>query len=235
MARGGRKKARMGGAKRDAGRPTFDHRPFAGLEAARGAEPAAPPPRSAPPRPAPERGRPADDASALAELMRDVSPLEAVPPLRERRVAPRPMLEEMDEDALVMRRLDELVHGEVPFDFADTDEYIEAHVADLDRRVVKRLEDGEFAVQRHLDLHGLNREEARAAVAAFLRRSQQQGLRCVLIVHGRGKGSRDNVPVLKEKLRHWLTRGAMSRRVLAYASAQPFDGGTGAVYVLLRR
>jgi DNA-nicking Smr family endonuclease len=56
----------------------------------------------------------------------------------------------------------------------------------------------------------------------------------VLIVHGRGLGSKDNVPVLKEKLTAWLTRGAIGRHVLAFTSARPWDGGTGAVYVLLR-
>jgi DNA-nicking Smr family endonuclease len=56
----------------------------------------------------------------------------------------------------------------------------------------------------------------------------------VLIVHGRGLGSKDNIPVLKEKLQAWLTRGAIGRHVLAFTSARPWDGGTGAVYVLLR-
>ena len=233
MARGGKRK-KVREAARGVSRSAFGNRPFAGLkDAVRPAEasrrdPAGPEPAADPPQPGPAA------AVAFDEMMRGVAPL-AAPPLREQRVAPRPDPAQLDEDALVMRRLDELVHGDMPFDFADTDEHIEAHVADLDRRVVVRLKAGEFAVQRHLDLHGMDREEARDAVAAFLRRAQGQGLRCVLIVHGRGKGSRDNVPVLKEKLRAWLTRGAIGRRVLAYASARPFDGGTGAVYVLLRR
>jgi DNA-nicking Smr family endonuclease len=235
MARGGRKKAREEEAGQGVPRRAFANRPFAKLEAARAVEPAPPAQRPALPEPSAAPAEPLDDDAALAELMRGVRPLDAGPPLREQRVAPRPMLAEADDDALVMRKLDELVHGDVPFDFADTEEYIEAHVADLDRRIVARLKAGDFPVQRHLDLHGCTREEARAKVSDFLRRSQSQGLRCVLIVHGRGKGSKDNVPVLKEKLRHWLTRGAIGRRVLAYASALPFDGGTGAVYVLLRR
>ena len=56
----------------------------------------------------------------------------------------------------------------------------------------------------------------------------------MLIVHGRDLRSKDNVPVLKEKLAAWLTRGAIGRRVLAFTSARPWDGGAGAVYVLLR-
>jgi DNA-nicking Smr family endonuclease len=236
MARGGRKKKALEtGAGQGVPRRAFANRPFAKLEAARAVEPAPPAKQPAPPKPSSAPAEPLGDDEALAELMRGVRPLDAGPPLREQRVAPRPMLAEADDDALVMRKLDELVHGEVPFDFADTEEYIEAHVAGLDRRIVSRLKAGDFAVQRHLDLHGMGREEARTRVADFLRRAQRQSLRCVLIVHGRGKGSPDNVPILKEKLRCWLTRGAIGRRVLAYASARPFDGGTGAVYVLLRR
>jgi DNA-nicking Smr family endonuclease len=57
----------------------------------------------------------------------------------------------------------------------------------------------------------------------------------VLIIHGRGHNSREGIPVLKERLQVWLTRGRIGRHVLAFATARPQDGGAGAVYVLLRR
>ena len=144
------------------------------------------------------------------------------------------MLLESDEDELVMRHLDELVHGEAAFDFTDTAEYIEACQKGVDKRLLRKLRRGEFSFQAHLDLHGFNRDQARAKVGAFIRKSALESLRCVLIVHGRGLGSKDNIPVLKNKLAAWLTRGAIGKKVLAYTSAQPYDGGTGAVYVLLR-
>jgi DNA-nicking Smr family endonuclease len=144
------------------------------------------------------------------------------------------MLAEADEAYLVMRHLDELVHGEIPFDFTDTDEYIEAAVSDLDRRTVRKLRRGEFAIQAFVDLHGLNRDDARRKVAEFLSECHTDRKRCVLIVHGRGMRSKDNIPVLKNALRAWLTRGSIGKKVLAFTSAKPFDGGTGAVYVLLR-
>ena len=99
---------------------------------------------------------------------------------------------------------------------------------------VKKLRRGELSIQAHLDLHGFRREEARQRVAEFISRSHVEGKRCVLIIHGRGLGSRDNIPVLKEKLTSWLTRGAIGKHVLAFTSARPWDGGVGAVYVLLR-
>jgi DNA-nicking Smr family endonuclease len=161
-------------------------------------------------------------------------PLTGVAPLAPKRVGPKPGPVLPDDSALVMQELDDLVSGVSPFDFADTEEFIEASVRGLDRRILRQLRRGEYSVQAHLDLHGMRREEARARVATFVERAHTEGKKCVLIVHGRGLGSKDNIPVLKEKLTAWLTRGAIGKRVLAFTSARPYDGGTGAVYVLLR-
>jgi DNA-nicking Smr family endonuclease len=141
----------------------------------------------------------------------------------------------VSEDAEVMAALADLCTGEGPFDIADTDEYVEGIAEGLDRRILKRLRAGEFALQGHVDLHGKTREEAREAVARFLTASRRAGLRCVLIVHGRGNHSKDQIPVLKQSVRSWLERGQISRVVLAFTTARPHDGGAGAMYVLLRR
>jgi DNA-nicking Smr family endonuclease len=90
-------------------------------------------------------------------------------------------------------------------------------------------------VQGHLDLHGQTRDEAKRAVELFLRDARRSGKRCVVLVHGRGLHSRDQLPVLKEALGTWLGQGRFARHVLAFATARPADGGAGAVYVLLRR
>lgn len=168
----------------------------------------------------------------LSQMMEGTMPIEHKQAPKEHRI--RDDIHAMDDSELVMRHLDELVHGKGHFDIADTDEYIEAFINGLDRRIVKKLRKGEFSVQAHLDLHGMTRDEARQHVAEFINKAYKSGKKCVLIVHGRGLGSENNIPVLKEKLRAWLTRGAMGKKVLAYTSARPFDGGTGAVYVLLR-
>lgn len=128
-----------------------------------------------------------------------------------------------------------LISGDAPFDISDSDEFIEGRVTGLESGIVAKLRRGEFAVQGHLDLHGMTREEAKRAVDDFLRRSRQGGKRCVLLVHGRGTHSRDQLPVLKEALRTWLSTNRFGRHVLAFATARPVDGGAGAVYVLLRR
>jgi DNA-nicking Smr family endonuclease len=151
--------------------------------------------------------------------------------------APRPARPPADvrSEAEALAELCDLVEGRSGFDIADSDEYIEGAASGLDRRIVHRLRKGEYAVQAHLDLHGLTKAEAKEAVSAFLTAERAAGHRCVLIIHGRGLRSKDQIPVLKERLTVWLSSGRLSRAVLAFATARPSDGGAGAVYVLLRR
>ena len=100
---------------------------------------------------------------------------------------------------------------------------------------MKRLKRGQFPYRDYVDLHGLSRHEAEKKVRDFLLQSHKHGHRCVLIVHGRGLNSPDSFPVLKEMLPGWLNSGPLKKIVLAFATARPYDGGTGAVYVLLKR
>ena len=141
----------------------------------------------------------------------------------------------LSDDAEVLAELADLCDGDGLFDISDTDEYIEGLADGVDRRILRRLRAGEYAVQAHVDLHGATREAAREKVARFIVESRRASRRCILIVHGRGNHSKDQIPVLKQAVRSWLERGQMARSVLAFATARPVDGGAGAVYVLLRR
>jgi DNA-nicking Smr family endonuclease len=145
---------------------------------------------------------------------------------------PRPPV---SEEAEALAALSDLVGGTARFDITESREYVEGRVVGIDPRLVRRLRDGHFAWQTHTDLHGLTAEAARPLVDRFLADAVRAGLRCVLIVHGRGLNSKDGSPVLKERLKSWLSRGANARRVLAFATARSVDGGAGALYVLLRR
>jgi len=140
-----------------------------------------------------------------------------------------------DEDAEVLAVLSDLVAGEGHFDVADTHEYVEGLAPGVDRRLLARLKRGDFSVQAHLDLHGLLQEPARLAVRRFFADARARGLRCVLVIHGRGRNSPGKEPVLKRALVRWLSRGRLGKQVLAFTTARPHDGGGGAVYVLLRR
>lgn len=97
--------------------------------------------------------------------------------------------------------------------------------------VLRKLRRGFYSVRVELDLHGLLVREARAEITAFLRKCRQRRISCVRIIHGKGHGSPGKQPVLKVKLNHWLRQ---YDEVLAFCSARDMDGGTGAVYVLLK-
>ncbi len=146
-------------------------------------------------------------------------------------MAPPPISEEME----ALAALSDLVRGSAHFDVSDTREYVEGAIVGLDPRLLRRLRRGDFAWQAYLDLHGMTAESARPAVDGFLQAAVRAGHRCVLVVHGRGLNSKDQTPVLKERLKVWLARGAAAHVVLAFTTARPCDCGAGALYVLLRR
>jgi DNA-nicking Smr family endonuclease len=97
--------------------------------------------------------------------------------------------------------------------------------------VLVRLRRGHWSVQGELDLHRLNRDEARAALADFFNDARNCGWRCVRVIHGKGLSSPNREPVLKGKVRRWL---AQRDEVLAYCEAPQHAGGAGAVLVLLK-
>lgn len=102
----------------------------------------------------------------------------------------------------------------------------------LQHREIRRLKRGEFPIEATLDLHGQTIAEAGALLSHFLGDAQTEGLRCVCVIHGKGHRSADGRSVLKSQVNFWLRD---SLAVMAFCSAQPRHGGTGAVYILLRR
>ncbi|GIX21620.1 MAG: hypothetical protein KatS3mg121_0403 [Gammaproteobacteria bacterium] len=96
--------------------------------------------------------------------------------------------------------------------------------------MLRKLRGGRYRIGAELDLHGLRAGEARAALAEFLREARGRGTRCVRIVHGKGRGSGRRGPVLKPLVTDYLAR---REDVLAFCTARPNDGGSGALYVLL--
>ena len=113
----------------------------------------------------------------------------------------------------------------------DTDETLSWRRVELEADVVRRLRRGQWTVKGQLDLHGLRSDEARETLAEFLRESVKREWRCVRVIHGKGLGSRNRIPVLKEKVRRWLRQ---KDEVLAFVEARPTDGGAGVLIVLLR-
>ncbi|HSC47242.1 MAG TPA: Smr/MutS family protein [Gammaproteobacteria bacterium] len=120
------------------------------------------------------------------------------------------------------------------FDFQDPDAFTGEELwyarAGVQHALMRKLRRGQFSARAELDLHGLRSEDARHAVAEFLYDARAQNHRCVRIVHGKGLGSGPKGPVIKQKLGNWLRQ---HKDVLAFCSARPADGGSGALYVLL--
>ena len=102
----------------------------------------------------------------------------------------------------------------------------------LQHRVLKQLKRGDIPVEASLDLHGQFIEEAGKSLTLFLDEAQVVGCRCVIVIHGKGTRSAEGRPVLKTQVNHWLRE---SPAVLAFSSTQPRHGGTGSVYVLLKK
>jgi DNA-nicking Smr family endonuclease len=106
--------------------------------------------------------------------------------------------------------------------------------AGIDRAHLRRLRKGEPEPEWELDLHGLTASEARRDLRAAIAEARQEGVRCLHVIHGRGRHS-DAGAVLRAKLPEWLVKPPLDRDVMAFATSPPHDGGEGALYVLLRR
>ena len=102
----------------------------------------------------------------------------------------------------------------------------------VSRAVMRSLRRGRYAVQAEIDLHGMTATEAKVALRDFMAECAEAGWQCVRVVHGKGRGSGPRGPVLKTSVNRWLRRW---EGVLAFCTALPRDGGTGAIYVLLHR
>jgi DNA-nicking Smr family endonuclease len=174
------------------------------------------------------RSPPEDDEFRRA--LRDVEPLRPSRRVEPRRTpaAPEPKQTRRDERAA----LAESLRGPSSVDDAiDSGEELVFLREGLSRQTLRKLRRGHWVVQDELDLHGMNRVQAADAVAEFLRQCRARHIRCVRIVHGKGRGSVNREPVLKAKLRKWLV---VRDEVLGFCQATAADGGSGAVLVLLK-
>jgi len=112
----------------------------------------------------------------------------------------------------------------------DTDDMLSFRRPGIGLDVTHKLRKGEWSIQKEIDLHGLRSDEARLALATFIRQAHKQGLRCLRVVHGKGLGSPGKTPVLKSKVHSWLVQ---KNQVMAFVQAKPAEGGAGALVVLL--
>ena len=114
----------------------------------------------------------------------------------------------------------------------DTEETLHYARTGVQHGIMRKLRRGHYAIEAELDLHGMTVAVAQQMLSEFLRRSQASGKRCVKVIHGKGYRSPQQQPVLKSRVNHWLRRAG---NVVAFCSARQIDGGTGAVYVLIKQ
>jgi len=171
-----------------------------------------------------------DDRDEFRRAMAGTRPLKSKPrvPLAKPKPKPRARFTAADEKAALLASLE---------DDIDTIEHgygaaLYYHRPSVGRRTMRKLARGGYSVQAEIDLHGMTLAEARPRLADFIEYNAAQGKLCVRIVHGKGLGSGERGPVLKNAVNRWLRKWEC---VLAFVSTRQVDGGTGALYVLLQR
>ncbi len=168
------------------------------------------------------------DRELFRKSVQDAEPLhqDKVPPWKKRR-PPHPLRHPSEDDTEIP--------GDDQFRYSEneieTGEELLFSRPGIQKRLFQDLRRGRLEIEMELDLHGLTVRLARETLVLFLRDCLRRDIRCVRIIHGKGYGSEDRQPILKQKLNYWLRH---YDDVLAFCSATSRDGGTGAAYVLLR-
>ncbi len=172
----------------------------------------------------------AREANLFRNSVGDVQPLNAAP--RVIHPPPRPLPIARQRMADEAAALEESLSDEFSIDtLLDVDETLSFARPGIGPDVLRKLRGGGWVTQDQLDLHGLRTDQAREAVAHFVRDAIKRGFRCVRIIHGKGLGSMNKKPVLKQKVRNWLVQ---KEEVIAFCQARAADGGSGALMVLLK-
>ncbi len=170
------------------------------------------------------------DSELFRQAVADVKPLKQQNRFTWRKPPPEPLARqhELDQRAVMQSLLSDPLHPQE----LETGEELLFCRPGVQQRIFRKLRRGDYSIQAELDLHGCTVEQAREKLAVFLQDVRKHHGLCVRIIHGKGRGSPNRLPVLKYHVAHWLRQ---HRAVLAFSTARRNDGGTGAVYVLLKR
>lgn len=170
-----------------------------------------------------------DDAKLFRDAVADVRPLKV-----ESKVSEKPKPQPYPKQKIADERK---VLEELATDLSD--EWLELSGDELSyarngisNQIMRRLRSGRYIIEAELDLHGLRSDEAKKELVWFIKQCSFNRFRCARIIHGKGQRSPNKQPVLKTKTANWLMQ---MDSVLAYCTAPKTDGGTGALYVLLKK
>lgn len=174
-----------------------------------------------------------DDNLTFSELLDNVKPLHSDHQNRAdtvtRKPKPTPIPKETLKDE--QRVLKESLEVSLEVEDLQPGDVLSFYRSGIQKTVFKKLKKGQYNIGAELDLHGHTRPEAQVALAKFIQHSREDNIRCVRIIHGKGFRSNNEGPKLKPMVNKWLQQ---RNEILAFCSARPVDGGTGAVYVLLK-
>ena len=170
-----------------------------------------------------------DDINLFRQEVADVKPLDN-DTVSHDLPRPRPIPRQQAQDEAQV--LQDMMSDYLDIADVETGEELIFRRQSISPQQMRKLRRGQFSIGAQLDLHGMTVDAARSALATFIRDSQVAGIRCIRIIHGKGHGSHQKIPILKNKVNRWLRQ---KDEVLAFCSAKPNDGGTGAIYVLLKR
>jgi len=178
----------------------------------------------------PSKGLPDEEIALFRDAVRGTTPIHPAARVLRRGKPPPPVPVQslLDGHEAIAESLDAPMSGDPSIETGQEPSYLRAG---LGRDVLRKLRRGHWVVQDVVDLHGLNREQARLSLVEFLGGCLRRGLRCVRVVHGKGLRSPGKEPVLKGKVQLWLAR---REEVLAFCEAPASQGGSGALLVLLR-
>ncbi len=171
-----------------------------------------------------------NEFALFRDAVADVQPAPAPAKAMLAKPRPKPIPNQLlrDDREVLNEALSDPLPGADEFETSETSVFVRPG---LPKNVVRRLRNGYWSVRYELDLHGHTAAAARTELVKFIRRARRDGERCVRIIHGKGLRSQTGEPVLKQKVRHWLTQ---KDEILAFVEALPMYGGSGAVVVLLK-
>jgi DNA-nicking Smr family endonuclease len=170
-----------------------------------------------------------NDFALFRQEVRDAKPLNIDKSVRHERIPAATQLQNRVKDEHdAITPYSDMVEANL----VGNEEYLEYQGPGIQHKTFAKLRSGKIHIEAELDLHGMTLAIAQPTLDIFIEQCQQQRIRYIRLVHGKGWSSKDNKPVLKSSLNQWLRRNTA---VLAFCSATVADGGAGALYVMLRR
>jgi len=169
-----------------------------------------------------------DEKKLFRDSMRSVTPLKhkKIQPREQLTMTVQPRKREKSPQSVTTRYLSNYFTEEV-----GAESIVSYNIPGIPKKRLGELKSGEIRWQGRLDLHGLKIPEAQDKLCQFITHQYDLGNRCILVIHGKG-GIVGEAPILKNHIVNWLKQ---IPEVMAFHSALPRDGGSGALYLLLKK